>query len=227
MTFRARDDYFTVHEEHSFRPWRRTGSQNCWRAADAIASFAYSVALEFSHAAQLLALCRRNGPSVAALMMKMSCFATATDVAELFGKYGRWQAASSRPAATEGYYPKPYQVPRRACALHKTLQANCPPAIFNRAELGQCLAIAASEENASGDRLLPRQPQWCVRIIPAAPAESDKFVTPPDRCLTRFFLTAAAIGRYCLKQNALFWDLEVGCQGKSAWRALNGGAAAG
>lgn len=75
MTFRARDDYFTVYEE----TWFSTGAGQVRKHGEPLTP---SLPLrtvspfEFSHAAQLLALCRRNGLSVAALMMKMSCAAT-------------------------------------------------------------------------------------------------------------------------------------------------------
>ncbi|SUG14244.1 L-serine ammonia-lyase [Salmonella enterica subsp. arizonae] len=69
MTFRARDDYFTVYEE----TWFSTGAGQVRKHGEPLTP---SLPLrtvspfEFSHAAQLLALCRRNGLSVAALMMK-------------------------------------------------------------------------------------------------------------------------------------------------------------
>lgn len=80
---------------------------------------------EFSHAAQLLALCRRNGLSVAALMMKNELCRHSPQTLQnyLAQIWDVMQQAVYRGLHTEGI-TRSYQVPRRACALHKTLQAN-------------------------------------------------------------------------------------------------------
>lgn len=125
MTFRARDDYFTVYEETRFS----TGAGQVRKHGEPLTP---SLPLrtvspfEFSHAAQLLALCRRNGLSVAALMMKNELCRHSPQTLQnyLAQIWDVMQQAVYRGLHTEGVLPGPYQVPRRACALHKTLQAN-------------------------------------------------------------------------------------------------------
>ncbi|WP_176210272.1 serine dehydratase beta chain, partial [Salmonella enterica] len=156
MTFRARDDYFTVYEE----TWFSTGAGQVRKHGEPLTP---SLPLrtvspfEFSHAAQLLALCRRNGLSVAALMMKNELCRHSPQTLQnyLAQIWDVMQQAVYRGLHTEGVLPGPYQVPRRACALHKTLQANRSASDFLTAlNWVNAFAIAVSEENASGGQIV-------------------------------------------------------------------------
>ncbi|EEP7064077.1 L-serine ammonia-lyase [Salmonella enterica] len=216
MTFRARDDYFTVYEE----TWFSTGAGQVRKHGEPLTP---SLPLrtvspfEFSHAAQLLALCRRNGLSVAALMMKNELCRHSPQTLQnyLAQIWDVMQQAVYRGLHTEGVLPGPYQVPRRACALHKTLQANRSASDFLTAlNWVNAFAIAVSEENASGGQIVTAPTNGACGIIPAALCWYDKFVTPLEPgALTRFFLTAAAIA-ILFKQNASILGSEVGCQGE-------------
>lgn len=216
MTFCARDDYFTVYEE----TWFSTGAGQVRKHGEPLTP---SLPLrtvspfEFSHAAQLLALCRRNGLSVAALMMKNELCRHSPQTLQnyLAQIWDVMQQAVYRGLHTEGVLPGPYQVPRRACALHKTLQANRSASDFLTAlNWVNAFAIAVSEENASGGQIVTAPTNGACGIIPAALCWYDKFVTPLEPgALTRFFLTAAAIAML-FKQNASILGSEVGCQGE-------------
>ncbi|HFI7755575.1 TPA: serine dehydratase beta chain, partial [Escherichia coli] len=67
MTFRARDDWFTLYEE----TWFSVGDGQVQKAGEAmIPSSVTPHPFEFQNANELLKLCQQNGLSVAALMMK-------------------------------------------------------------------------------------------------------------------------------------------------------------
>lgn len=68
MTFRAVDDYFTLYEETWFSTGAGGSQTRRVGARENRAKNAFPFA--FQNAAQLQALCQRNGLSVAALMMK-------------------------------------------------------------------------------------------------------------------------------------------------------------
>ncbi|MBW9351527.1 L-serine ammonia-lyase [Citrobacter sp. EC_71] len=216
MTFRARDDYFTLYEETWFSTGagqvRKPGASTPETAAqENVSPFA------FQHAAQLQDLCQRNGLSVAALMMKNE-LQVHSQVAlhDYFAHV--WvimQQAVHRGLHTEGLLPGPYQVPRRACALHKSLVMR-PSAndFLTNLNWVNAFAIAVSEENAAGGRVVTAPTNGASGIIPAVLSWYDKFVCELDNAsVTRFFLTAGAIA-LLFKQNASILGSEVGCQGE-------------
>ncbi|KOJ99061.1 hypothetical protein AEV76_24470, partial [Salmonella enterica subsp. enterica serovar Schwarzengrund] len=89
------------------------------------------------------------------------------------------QQAVYRGLHTEGVLPGPYQVPRRACALHKTLQANRSASDFLTAlNWVNAFAIAVSEENASGVTNLSYQ-QSAAGMMPHAPLVGAVTICPP------------------------------------------------
>ncbi len=71
------------------------------------------------------------------------------------------QQAVYRGPHTEGYYPVPI-VPRRARALHKTLQANRSASDFNRAELAVRLRDCGKRRKMPAATDCYRANQWCA-----------------------------------------------------------------
>ncbi|EJB8470440.1 L-serine ammonia-lyase [Citrobacter freundii] len=216
MTFRARDDYFTLYEE----TWFSTGAGQVHKLGetspvapedDAVLPFA------FHNAAQLLERCQRNGLSIAALMMKneLRVHSQAALQEYLTQIWAVMKQAVHRGLHTEGLLPGPYQVPRRACALHKLL-AMKPSAndFLTNLNWVNAFAIAVSEENAAGGMVVTAPTNGASGIIPAVLSWYDKFVCELDGAsVTRFFLTAGAVA-LLFKQNASILGSEVGCQGE-------------
>ena len=83
-------------------------------------------------------------------------------------------------------------------------------------------ALAVSEENAGGGRIVTAPTNGSAGIIPAVLHYYWHFVdNANEQGVVTFLLTAGAIG-YLFKRNASISGAEVGCQAKSArpvrWR---------
>ncbi|WP_213133866.1 L-serine ammonia-lyase [Citrobacter sp. FP75] len=216
MTFRARDGFFTLYEE----TWFSTGAGQVRKLGEPvpvkperIAAFPFA----FRNAEQLQTLCQHNGLSVAALMMKNELRVhSQTALQEHFTQiWAAMKQAVHRGLHTEGLLPGPYQVPRRACALHKSL-AMKPTAndFLTHLNWVNAFAIAVSEENAAGGMVVTAPTNGASGIIPAVLCWYDKFVCELDSAsVIRFFLTAGAVA-LLFKQNASILGSEVGCQGE-------------
>ncbi len=75
-------------------------------------------------------------------------------------------------------------------------------------------ALAVSEENAAGGRVVTAPTNGACGVIPAVLAYWEKFIgdpSPDDRL--RFFLAASVVGEL-FKMNASISGAEVGCQGE-------------
>ena len=171
----------------------------------------------FYSARNLLAHCHNNNLSISAVMMK-------NEVA----RYGRrevednmaqlWQTmrnAITRGISTEGVLPGPLKVPRRASSLHRILapqsQSITPLSAMDWVNM---FAMAVSEENAAGGRVVTAPTNGACGIIPAVLAYYDRFIKPvTPELYMRYFLTAGAIG-ILYKMNASISGAEVGCQGE-------------
>ncbi|WP_022940704.1 L-serine ammonia-lyase [Psychromonas hadalis] len=177
-----------------------------------------NVTYPFKNAQQLLELCIDNNISVSTLMMTNELNTHSKQHIDLrFEKI--WQTmveGIKRGCATEGVLAGPLRVPRRAPALHRQLAINsdivADPLIL--IDWVNMYALAISEENAAGGRVVTSPTNGAAGIIPAVLSYYDKFVTKvePDH-YQRFFLTAAAIGGL-FKANASISGAEVGCQGE-------------
>ncbi len=172
----------------------------------------------FTDAESLLDLCKQTGMSISALILENEKVYHSEDVIQQ--KFGAvWQVMHeciSRGCATEGLLAGPLRVPRRAATLHRQLQANesfnnDPMAIIDWVNM---FALAASEENAAGGRVVTAPTNGAAGIIPAVLAYYDKFIEKvgPEQ-YSKFFLTAGAIGTL-YKMNASISGAEVGCQGE-------------
>ena len=116
---------------------------------------------------------------------------------------------------TEGLLPGALKVSRRANALYRQLltsKSNNDPIII--IDWVNMFALAVSEENAAGGRVVTAPTNGACGIIPAVLAYYDKFIDPvsPD-IFIRYFLTCGAIG-LLYQKNASISGAEVGCQGE-------------
>jgi L-serine dehydratase len=126
------------------------------------------------------------------------------------------QACMQRGFTTEGTLPGPFGVKRRAAKLHRDLSIQPMEAQepTHAMDWVNAFALAVSEENAAGGRVVTAPTNGAAGIIPATIAYYLKF-TPaasPNGVRT-FLLTASAIGML-YKRNASISGAEVGCQGE-------------
>lgn len=172
----------------------------------------------FNYASELLERCTENGMSISALMMENEkVFSNEQDIYRDFGAvWNVMKAGIERGSHTEGVLAGPLRVPRRAAALYRQLMTNerlssDPMVVIDWVNM---FALAVSEENAAGGRVVTAPTNGAAGIIPAVMAYYDKFIQPMgEQEYTRFYLAAAAIGSLYTR-NASISGAEVGCQGE-------------
>ncbi|ATO34047.1 L-serine dehydratase 1 [Dickeya dianthicola] len=172
----------------------------------------------FYSARQLLQHCHDNCLSLSAVVMKNEIAMHGRDALEAYfaSVWQTMQNAIHRGMNTEGVLPGPLRVPRRASALHRLLFTNgrFSNDPMDAMDWVNMFAMAVSEENAAGGRVVTAPTNGACGIIPAVLAYYDRFIQPvtPDTCL-RYFLAAGAVG-ILFKMNASISGAEVGCQGE-------------
>lgn len=173
----------------------------------------------FTSATQLLQYCHDNSLSISTIMLKNELnIHSYVEIEDYFLRVGKtMQDCIERGIHTEGLLPGSLRVPRRAYALHRQLMATSQQMITDPMlviDWINLFALAVSEENAAGGRVVTAPTNGACGIIPAILAYYDKFITPliPDSYV-RFFLTCGAIGQL-YQTNASISGAEVGCQGE-------------
>lgn len=173
----------------------------------------------FSSAEKLLEYCNENSLSISSIVMKNELTIHSYDEIEsYFTRVGKtMEECIKRGMNTEGLLPGPLKVPRRAFSLHRQLAASTEKIISDPMiiiDWVNMFALAASEENAAGGRVVTAPTNGACGIIPAILAYYHKFIAPmtPDIYI-RFFLTCGAIGQL-YQMNASISGAEVGCQGE-------------
>ena len=177
-----------------------------------------AVTFPFHSADSLLEQCHAQEISIAALMLRNEQ-AWREEHAVRQRCLQLWQvmqAAIRRGCEREGLLAGPLRVPRRAAALYR--QLNSQHALSRDPMLVidwvNTFALAVSEENAAGGRIVTAPTNGAAGILPAVLAYYDRFVQPVDEeAATHFLLTAGAIG-LLYKMNASLSGAEVGCQGE-------------
>ncbi|WP_054178201.1 L-serine ammonia-lyase [Trabulsiella odontotermitis] len=172
----------------------------------------------FSSASELLSLCKLHGLSISGLMMQNELALRSKE--EVDAGFERiWQTMTTcieRGINTEGVLPGPLTVPRRAVALRRMLVSSdrVSQDPMNVIDWINMFALAVSEENAAGGRVVTAPTNGACGIVPAVLAYYDKFRrTVNANSVSRYFLAAGAIGAL-YKMNASISGAEVGCQGE-------------
>lgn len=175
------------------------------------------VSYPFATAAQLLQHCDDNSLSVSSIVLKNELqHHTHEEIINYFSLVGQTMLdCIKRGMNTEGLLPGTLKVSRRANALYRQLltsKSNNDPMII--IDWVNMFALAVSEENAAGGRVVTAPTNGACGIIPAVLAYYDKFIDPvsPD-IFIRYFLTCGAIG-LLYQKNASISGAEVGCQGE-------------
>jgi L-serine dehydratase len=175
----------------------------------------------FASGAELLAVCRESGLSVAEVVLANEAARHqqgAEGVSE--GLQRIWSVMRECIEAglsTEGELPGGLRVPRRAARLARALVAD---GAGNSPEWATIAAMAVNEENAAGNRVVTAPTNGAAGIVPAALYHAlgrrhpDAFDSADARRdVEVYLLTAAAIGGI-IKQRASISGADVGCQGE-------------
>ena len=174
---------------------------------------------DFTTAAELLARGRETGLSIAAMVHANETAARpAQEVDErLEAIWQAMQACVDRGCATSGVLPGGLKVPRRAPRLYRDLLARGERALADPSAALDWInlyALAVSEENAAGGRVVTAPTNGAAGVLPAVLRYYERFHTGADaQGISRFLLTATAIGAL-FKQNASISGADVGCQGE-------------
>jgi L-serine dehydratase len=175
--------------------------------------------LPFHSGAELLALCRREACSIAAVMRRNeNHWRSDTEIdAGLLRIWAVMQACVVRGCQTDGVLPGGFKVRRRAADLHRQLCANPEAALRDPLQVLDWVnlyALAVNEENAAGGRVVTAPTNGAAGIVPAVLHYYTRFVPgATDQGVIDFLLTAAAVG-ILYKENASISGAEVGCQGE-------------
>lgn len=177
-----------------------------------------NVPYPYKSAADLQKHCQETGLSLSGLMMQNELALRSKE--EIDAGFARiWDvmhAGIERGMNTEGVLPGPLNVPRRAVALRRLLVSSDSLSSdpMNVIDWINMFALAVSEENAEGGRVVTAPTNGACGIIPAVLAYYDKFRRPVNaNSIARYLLAAGAIGAL-YKMNASISGAEVGCQGE-------------
>ena len=175
--------------------------------------------LPFHSGAELLAVCEREGASIAQVMRRNERH-WRTDAEIDAGLLKIWhvmQDCMARGCRAEGVLPGGFKVKRRAASLYRALTSNPEAALKDPLQVMDWVnlyALAVNEENAAGGRVVTAPTNGAAGIIPAVLHYYARFVPSSNEQGVRdFLLTAAAIG-ILYKENASISGAEVGCQGE-------------
>ena len=175
--------------------------------------------LPFHSGAELLAVCEREGASIAQVMRRNERH-WRTDAEIDAGLLKIWhvmQDCMARGCRAEGVLPGGFKVKRRAASLYRALTSNPEAALKDPLQVMDWVnlyALAVNEENAAGGRVVTAPTNGAAGIIPAVLHYYARFAPGShDAGIIDFLLTAGAIG-ILYKENASISGAEVGCQGE-------------
>jgi L-serine dehydratase len=194
-------------------------------ARDQVSADDSALAYPFRTGDEMLAMARQSGLSISAMTLaNEEHWRSASEVRRrLLEIWSAMEACVERGCRQEGILPGGLKVKRRAPELLRRLVAKsdgAQPASSEGADSLAALdwvnlyALAVSEENAAGGRVVTAPTNGAAGIIPAV-LHYYRRHTPDasDEGVIRFLLTAGAIG-VLYKLNASISGAEVGCQGE-------------
>lgn len=174
----------------------------------------------FKSAETLLKLCKEHRKSISDLMLQNEkVWLSEPEIrANLLNIWQVMQSCVERGLHEEGILPGGMKVKRRAANLYQQLTNQIPrqtPGVpVGTLDWVNLFALAVSEENAAGGRVVTAPTNGAAGIIPSVLHYYWRFVEGAgDEGIVRFLLTAAAIA-ILYKENASLSGAEVGCQGE-------------
>ena len=180
-----------------------------------------AITYPFHTAEQLLALCRDTRLNVAQLMLhnERAWRSDEETCSALLHIWSVMRACVARGLRCEGVLPGGLDVPRRAPAMSRRLNArdgrpNLITQTFSAMDWVNLYALAVNEENAAGGRVVTAPTNGAAGIVPAVLHYFMDFQRGAgDNDVVDFLLAASAIG-ILIKTNASISGAEVGCQGE-------------
>jgi L-serine dehydratase len=171
----------------------------------------------FANSDELLALCRDHGMRIAEVMMANErCWRSQREVRSgILRIHEAMRSCMERGFHQGGELPGGLRVARRAPLMHQDLlgqeDGDDHLATLDWVNL---YALAVSEENAAGGRVVTAPTNGAAGVIPAVLQYYCSFVPGSnEHGIIEFLLTAGAIGILYM-QNASISGAEVGCQGE-------------
>ncbi len=192
-----------------------TAAQLAAPSADDLVASRVAGPFPFASAAELLALCAREGRSVAALVLanEAAWRPESETLAGLDAVAGAMLACIARGLTRSGELPGGLAVRRRAPELWQRLAAgpaNETEILLDRLNV---FAMAVNEENAAGGRVVTAPTNGAAGILPAVLRQYCAEGPEATGRARRFLLTAGGIG-LLYKQRASISGAEMGCQGE-------------
>ncbi|KAA3616144.1 MAG: L-serine ammonia-lyase [Calditrichaeota bacterium] len=174
---------------------------------------------QFSSAAELQKICRKESLSIYEIVMKNETISATMD--EVFQHtlkiWDVMQDCVKRGFRQEGILPGGLNVKRRAPRLYREYTGSPEKGLQDPLSVIDWInlyALAVNEENAAGGRVVTAPTNGAAGIIPSVMHYYARFVPAAnDDGIVRFLLTAGAIG-ILYKLNASISGAEVGCQGE-------------
>ncbi len=173
----------------------------------------------FDSGEELLELCKTNKSSIAEIMYanEKTWLSTAKINKQLDKLWEVIQACVNRGLNSPGELPGGLKVKRRAPELFQSLRDKPQAALRDPLTILDWVnlyALAVSEENAAGGRVVTAPTNGAAGIIPAVLHYYYHFCPEANiQGIRNFILTAGAVGML-YKKNASISGAEVGCQGE-------------
>lgn len=173
----------------------------------------------YSSGQALITLCDQHHCSIADIVMNNElALHTAEEISQYLDLLWSTMKDCIRAGLqTSGYLPGSLRVPRRAKKLRKALLVSGEELLKDPLSILDWInlyAIAVSEENAAGGRIVTAPTNGAAGIIPAVLNYATKFCSSPHQdAVHRFLLTAGGIA-ILYKKNASISGADVGCQGE-------------
>ena len=205
-----------------------SGESETADASDGSADFAPGTPYPFRTCDELIAHTKATGLSIARIVMANEAFGrTEGEVRAELARVWRVMRECVRDgcSSTQRVLPGGLDVPRRAPRMYERLSADSDvlrrdlrrrDTVLERSDAAwvDLFALAVSEENAGGGRVVTAPTNGSAGVIPAVLHYYWHFVeTADEEGVFAFLLTAGAIG-YLFKRNASISGAEVGCQGE-------------
>lgn len=172
----------------------------------------------FHNAEEMLSHCTGNGLSLSEMVLQNElALHSQQEITRHFDLV--WKTmhdCMERGMHTEGILPGVIRMQRRAPSLYRRLVESDKLTFdpMNVIDWVNMFALAVSEENAAGGRVVTAPTNGACGIVPAVLAYYNHFIQPvTSEIHTRYFLASGAIG-LLYKMNASISGAEVGCQGE-------------
>ncbi|MDO5536798.1 MAG: L-serine ammonia-lyase [Desulfovibrionaceae bacterium] len=170
----------------------------------------------YTKAAELFEHCRREGKSIAEIVLANEIFWHSEAVVERQTNLiiGTMRESVERGLCSEGILPGGYNVRRRAPNLLRKISVLQATGRRDLSLWPMLYAFSVAEENACGGRVVTAPTNGAAGVVPAVLSYYTNFYPKAAPEGERdFLLTAGAIGLF-YKLNASISGAEVGCQGE-------------